>query len=412
MQRLLQTAEEIKAQRIPLQQQIKNIEEQQNEIRNKKNELSGRIRNLKAIEYKLKKKEAELKNLKNHKIDVIEEERKSKNKVDQIVKSILANNLKICQTLEKYKECYVQSTLAKKKMQIFDDSTGNVDEQIEKLKYDMNKVEETLRRANNVSHVLKEEMNRKKEIAMKETNGQSPDNPKFKYKKEFSKLPDTLEALLDKIFEMQGRIDCIRDVDPKVLAEYEERKEIIEELEHQMKGEHEQAIQLEKQLQALHNKWFPEIERIVETINNNFSAFFAKMGFVGEVELIRGKERDYANYGIQIRVQYRDNEKLQALNRHVQSGGERAVAIAIYTLSLQHLTVVPFRCVDEINQGMDPKNERKIFQMLVDITCQPGQSQYFFVTPKLLPKLPYNDLMTVSVVHNGQHIEDSFVFLN
>lgn len=61
---------------------------------------------------------------------------------------------------------------------------------------------------------------------------------------------------------------------------------------------------------------------------------------------------------------------------------------------------------------MDPKNERKIFQMLVDITCRPGQSQYFFVTPKLLPDLPYNDLMTVSVVHNGEFIDDSFMFLN
>lgn len=61
---------------------------------------------------------------------------------------------------------------------------------------------------------------------------------------------------------------------------------------------------------------------------------------------------------------------------------------------------------------MDPKNERKIFQMLVDITCQKGQSQYFFVTPKLLPDLPYSDLMTVTVVHNGKYLSDSYVFMN
>jgi structural maintenance of chromosomes protein 5 len=61
---------------------------------------------------------------------------------------------------------------------------------------------------------------------------------------------------------------------------------------------------------------------------------------------------------------------------------------------------------------MDPKNERKIFQMLVDITCQPGQSQYFFVTPKLLTDLPHNELMTITVVHNGQHIEDPYVFFD
>lgn len=110
-------------------------------------------------------------------------------------------------------------------------------------------------------------------------------------------------------------------------------------------------------------------------------------------------------------MQYRDSEKLQTLSRHVQSGGERAVAIAVYTFSLQHITNVPFRCVDEINQGMDPKNERKIFQMLVDITCQPDQSQYFFVTPKLLNDLPYNDYMNINVVHNGREIDDAFMFI-
>lgn len=61
---------------------------------------------------------------------------------------------------------------------------------------------------------------------------------------------------------------------------------------------------------------------------------------------------------------------------------------------------------------MDPKNERKIFQMLVDITCKQGQSQYFFITPKLLPDLPYSNLMTITVVHNGKHIEDPYVFEN
>lgn len=94
-------------------------------------------------------------------------------------------------------------------------------------------------------------------------------------------------------------------------------------------------------------------------------------------------QRDYDSYGIEIRVKYRSHEKLRALDRFVQSGGERAVAIAVYSLSLQQLTHVPFRCVDEINQGMDPDNERKIFDMLVQHVAQEGQSQFFYVTPKV-----------------------------
>lgn len=56
-------------------------------------------------------------------------------------------------------------------------------------------------------------------------------------------------------------------------------------------------------------------------------------------------QRDYADYGIFIRVKYRNDEQLQGLDRFVQSGGERAVAIAAYTLSLQHMSNVPFRYV-------------------------------------------------------------------
>ena len=52
-----------------------------------------------------------------------------------------------------------------------------------------------------------------------------------------------------------------------------------------------------------------------------------------------------------------------------QSGGERSVATALYMLALQELTTVPFRCVDEINQGMDATNERRVFQLLVCTKC-------------------------------------------
>lgn len=59
---------------------------------------------------------------------------------------------------------------------------------------------------------------------------------------------------------------------------------------------------------------------------------------------------DYRNYGIKIRVKYRSSEPLLDLSASHHSGGERAVATALYMLAMQELTQVPFRCVDEINQ--------------------------------------------------------------
>lgn len=58
------------------------------------------------------------------------------------------------------------------------------------------------------------------------------------------------------------------------------------------------------------------------------------MECAGEVDLVYPSDRDYDRYGIEIRVKYRAAEKLSALDRFVQSGGERAIAIAVYSLSL------------------------------------------------------------------------------
>ena len=84
----------------------------------------------------------------------------------------------------------------------------------------------------------------------------------------------------------------------------------------------------------------------------------------------------------------------------------------LYLLSLQQVTTVPFRVVDEINQGMDPHNERRIMQIL-NYECTPTMQhrqhddgairlpQYFVVTPKLLPRLEYSPCSSVYVIFNG-----------
>lgn len=61
-------------------------------------------------------------------------------------------------------------------------------------------------------------------------------------------------------------------------------------------------------------------------------------------------------------------------------------------MHVQGVTVTPFRVVDEINQGMDPANERKVFTQLVKASCQAGTPQCFLLTPKLLPDLHYTEV--------------------
>ena len=159
-------------------------------------------------------------------------------------------------------------------------------------------------------------------------------------------------------------------------------------------------------MDQLREEWLDPLRQLVSEINTNFGAAFERMGCAGEVSINPGDdERDFSNYGICIKVTYRNGEPLQELNTVTQSGGERAVATAVFMLALQELTPVPFRCVDEINQGMDVNNEKRILDLLMETTSLPNTSQYFLITPKLVPNLTYTRTTMVHVVHNGPFIE-------
>lgn len=40
-------------------------------------------------------------------------------------------------------------------------------------------------------------------------------------------------------------------------------------------------------------------------------------------------------------------------------------------------------CVFSLFQGMDPTNERRVFELVVETVCRPNTSQYFLITPKV-----------------------------
>lgn len=355
-------AQEKKNAKAKLEGEIDNCEQQATDIRNAKKQLQVKFDKVRLCAEKLRKKEAELENLINRKIDVDEERKKFKSGVDALISRLIQVSEKKVATLREYKKNRVHRVLAQKKLQVFETSTGNVDEQIRLKQREIDDKRNLYEKVKRNYESIKNRLKTKEKEALELTEGIPPTDRKFKYAAKFEKLPETVGELQNQMEEHQGRIDCIKGVDPRIVAEYEERQKEIKELEDQLGNEKNRLEKLENDLKELHATWYPAIQNIVETINTNFSNFFDKMGFVGEVEMTRKEEvscerissrsffytffyfqRDYADYGIQIRVQYRDNEKLQALNRHVQSGGERAVAIAVYTLSLQHLTSVPFR---------------------------------------------------------------------
>lgn len=237
--------------------------------------------------------------------------------------------------------------------------------------------------------------------------GQKKDEPPAEVLQlwEQESLPSRVEDIEVLTTELEAQAECMDTVDPRIVADYKKLKETIAELQQDIERRETSMADSIQKMEQVKEAWLASLTSLVERINTKFSAHFASMGFAGEVGLSRGQhENDFENYGVKIRVKYRDSEPLQELTAHHQSGGERSVATALYMLALQELTTVPFRCVDEINQGMDARNERRVFELLVRTSCSESSAQYFLLTPKLLRGLNYSPRMNVLIVNNGPHM--------
>lgn len=244
---------------------------------------------------------------------------------------------------------------------------------------------------------------------------------------ERQRTTDELEGEID---SKQARLELLHEGDPTLINKFEERAAQIERMT-------ARAASIVQELQAkgqsiteIRTRWEPRLDALVAQISDAFGASFAKINCAGEVTVFKAGDegRDFENWAIQVQVRFREGEQMSILDSHRQSGGERAVSTIFYLMALQTLSRAPFRVVDEINQGMDPRNERIVHERMVDIACgnisvqQPdengeglvaadghragGQSQYFLITPKLLTGLKYSPGMTVHCIASGEFMPD------
>ncbi|CAI8583498.1 unnamed protein product [Vicia faba] len=222
--------------------------------------------------------------------------------------------------------------------------------------------------------------------------------------KEFLEMPTTIEELEAAIQETISQANSILFVNPNILEQYEDRQRQIEDLAKKLDADKKESRKCLAELDNIKGKWLPTLRNLVAQINETFSRNFQQMAVAGEVSLDE-HDMDFDQFGIHIKVKFRENGQLEVLSAHHQSGGERSVSTIVYLVSLQDLTNCPFRVVDEINQGMDPINERKMFQQLVRAASKPNTPQCFLLTPKLLPDLQYSEACSILNVMNGPWIE-------
>ncbi|RMZ71017.1 structural maintenance of chromosomes 5 smc5 [Pyrenophora seminiperda CCB06] len=216
----------------------------------------------------------------------------------------------------------------------------------------------------------------------------------------------SLEELEQEVMAVEAQLSMMAEGNHGVIETYEKRKEEIARTEAKLDQLSADLEDVKQRIIEIRQKWEPELDALIRKISSAFAHNFKQIGCAGEVEVYKDQE-DFDLWSIQISVRFRENEPLSILNSHRQSGGERAVSTIFYLMALQDLAQSPFRVVDEINQGMDPRNERMVHERMVDIACQERTSQYFLITPKLLTGLKFHPKMKVHIINSGEHVPDS-----
>ncbi|CAO2584998.1 Structural maintenance of chromosomes protein 5 [Lemmus lemmus] len=404
---------------VTLRDTNKHLELKDNELRLKKKELLERKTKKRQLEQKISSKLGSIRLMEQDTCNLEEEERKANTKIKEInvqkakLVTELTGLVKICTSLHIQKvDLILQNTTviseknkleadymaASSQLRLIEQQFIELDENRQRL---LQKCKELMKRARQVCNLSADQAVPQEFQTQVPTipNGHNSSPPMA-----FQDLPNTLDEIDALLTEERSRASCFTGLSPTVVEEYSRREMEIQQLTEELKGKKVELDEYRENISQVKERWLNPLKELVEKINEKFSNFFSSMQCAGEVDLHTENEEDYDKYGIRIRVKFRSSTQLHELTPHHQSGGERSVSTMLYLMALQELNRCPFRVVDEINQGMDPINERRVFEMVVNTACKENTSQYFFITPKLLQNLPYSEKMTVLFVYNGPHM--------
>lgn len=211
--------------------------------------------------------------------------------------------------------------------------------------------------------------------------------------------------VLTKIEQLEDDISVLSNVDGGSLELLKAKRSELEIAERHLPDFMRKKEDLDDRMEKISVPWERELDDMVNQISAAFQKNFITVASDGQVEMV--KLERYKDWKLQILVKFRENSELKVLDHQSQSGGERAVSTIFFIMSLQGLTNAPIRIVDEINQGMDPKNEKMAHKYLVHTACKEGLSQYFLVTPKLLTGLYYHPGMAIHCIFTGPFLKEN-----
>ncbi|ANB13563.1 DNA repair ATPase SMC5 [Sugiyamaella lignohabitans] len=395
---LEENVKSIKQEYLSLEQKEKMLSEKRFEIRRKKEKIMTLSSNLEKVAKLLSDKENDLAAKEASPPDIMKEVEQAQQDLEVRARKLAKECTKLAETLDQRIDSEWTSlhlgarmAVARRQATAFDNIIKQGYEHLVKQQSD---IKEEGRKVVVDIRKLKENLARLGSAKFGELSAKA---------EEFSskKALDEAIAKLNARIEMEGsnQMDNMEDI----LQSRNRLQTSVTDLRSQASDLESATEKLDRSIQEIAKHWEPEVTKLIDEISDKFGEMFARIGCRGKVVLKKSSNL-YEDWALEILVSFRETSSLQVLNAQRQSGGERSVSTSLYLMSLQGLAKSPFRVVDEINQGMDPRNERMVHNLMVDIACSENTSQYFLVTPKLLRDLSYHKRMKICCIYSGDQI--------
>uniref|UniRef100_A0A146MAL0 Structural maintenance of chromosomes protein 5 n=3 Tax=Lygus hesperus TaxID=30085 RepID=A0A146MAL0_LYGHE len=402
--------EEINTELAAIKEKRQQIDIESNQAKNQKREQARQLEYLKSGKVRLRMLDEELDQIEQNTVDPEVEKAQTAAKINKCIEKMIDSERRILQFMKDSGEVRNDLRLKKKEVEIAAWRVRERQKDSRQKEMEAQRAKETYEKKNDELSRLRAETRDLLQKAKQATNGLTMDDAEFvsTFKIEFQKFANTLEALRDEIGDQEALARCLQDSgNSEIVAEYEGRKKLLDSLEKTLSNITTKRSTIQQQALELREKWLPTMQKLLQTINSKFEKSFEYLGCAGTVELdLTDNVEAVENYGLNVKVKFRNEGSLQALDPFTQSGGERSLSTAIFLLSLQSVINVPFRFVDEINQGMDAFNEVRVYYLIMCAVSKEKSAQYFLITPKLLEDTKISLDTMIHVIYSGKCAEN------
>ncbi|VEU43232.1 unnamed protein product [Pseudo-nitzschia multistriata] len=418
-QRVTQKLREVKDRENEIQPKIEQCAREQEDLllqvqqaQQRSKEIKAKIQTIKKLVQKLQNSKRKLREAEERLETDDEEEkrnlvRKLKQRLEASLKAMNAyseSNKKMVELTVEVAGFKVDKEFALVRARLSEEKAGDAETAIDTMRDEFRKAKQQ----------FAQEKSRYKELAQRaseqaplaDENGEETDL-KRKLEVDLAQF-DREDLAQNALEEAEAKINSIQR-DDSALRVYEEKTRELEEVRESLDDLKDRKERGQSELERMRVPWHSTLKEIIETVDKRFTKYMSELGCIGSVSLKDGDNDEdflFEDYAVEIKVSFREGVKPTVLSSRVQSGGERSVSTIMYLMAMQDMMVSPFRCVDEINQGLDDRNERLVFKRIVENSTQaPGPNgptdhcgQYWLITPKLLPNLTDMEVAAMNVV--------------